>query len=80
METMLLRYQALVTYNSRTVLKGTFHFTETANEWKWRQGTVFHVVIFISKLSLEPHIQILKYFHSEFMLSVGSIITMKTIR
>ena len=51
METMLLRYQALVTYNSRTALKGSFHFTETANEWEWRQGTVFHVVIFISILS-----------------------------
>ena len=43
METMLLRYQPLVTCYSRTALKSTFHFTEIANEWKWRQGTVFHI-------------------------------------
>ena len=35
METMLLRYQPLVTCNSRTALKSAFHSTEIANEWKW---------------------------------------------
>ena len=35
-ETMLLRYQPLVTCNSRTALKSAFHSTEIANEWKWR--------------------------------------------
>ena len=72
METMLLRYQSLVTSNSRTALKSTFHSIEIANEWKWRQGAVVHTVRFISKLSYELHIQILKYFHSEFMCSVAS--------
>ena len=51
METILLRYQPLVTYNSRTVGKSTFHSTEIANECKWRQRTIFHIVRFISQLS-----------------------------
>ena len=62
MESMLLRYQPSVTCNPRTALKNTFDFTETVHEWKWKRGTVSHIVRFISKLSQELHIQILKFF------------------
>ena len=29
----------------------TFDFTEIVNEWKWKRGTVCHIVRFISQLS-----------------------------
>ena len=42
----------------------TFDFTEIVNEREYRRGTVCHIVRFISKLSKDLHIQILKYFPS----------------
>ena len=71
METILLRYQPSVTCNAKTVLKITFAFTEVVNEWKRKRGTVCHIVRFTSKLSWEPHKQILKCFRSEFICSVA---------
>ena len=44
MKIMLLRYQPSVTCNPRTPLKSTFDFTEIVNEWKWKRGTVCHIV------------------------------------
>ena len=72
MGSILLRYQPSVTCNSRTALKSTFDFTEIVNEWKWKWRTVCHYVRFISQLSQERHIQILKCFHSELICSVTS--------
>ena len=68
---ILLRYQPSITCNSKwntsdcnskAVLKSTFDFTEIVKEWKWKRGIVCHYVRFITQLSYEPHIPILKCF------------------
>ena len=35
-ETILLRYQSLVTCSPRAALKSSFDFTEIVNKWKWK--------------------------------------------
>ena len=54
------------------MLKSTFDFTKIVNEWKWKRGTVCNYVRYISQLSKERHIQILKCFQSELICSVAS--------
>ena len=57
--------------NPGKVLKSTSDFTESLNEWKWKQGKVCHIVRFIFPLPLELYIKILECFHIEFMCSVA---------
>ena len=51
--------------------KSTFDFTEIVNNYGLKLGTVCKILRFISQFSLKLYIQLLKYFHSMVLGSLG---------